>query len=184
MTDGLLLSHRVFGAIVLALVSTSCQGATGSFTVSLSREDLQEQIDQRFPVSRRAGLIDVTFSDPRVNLVTGSDRIGLALKLASRLPFVGSLDGHLEVSGLIAYNQETRQVFFHEPRIDLIEIDGVDPKTVGATQNAVQAVARAVLSGVPVYTLEQRTLKEAAMQYLLKSVRVRDGTLILEMALR
>ncbi len=174
---------RFVHAILVATICIGCQNASPSITISVNRHELQERLDQRFPISRKTVLIDVTLRDPEVILSEGSDRIGVALDLAGSLPLLGAVGGNVGVSGLISYRQETKQFFFHELRIDALEIKGIHAGIVATVRNAVEAAAHLALAELPVYTLDQRTFREIAAERVLKSVRVRDGKLYLELGL-
>ena len=53
------------------------------FELRVTQQDLQERLDQKFPLTKKyLFLVDVTYSNPRVTLVSGTDRVTFSLDAA------------------------------------------------------------------------------------------------------
>jgi len=80
----MMLIRRVPAAAAVLLVLAAgaayflLRGET--YEIRLTEQELQERFDQKFPISRKYLLIfDVTYSNPKVHFVEGSDRIQFGL---------------------------------------------------------------------------------------------------------
>ncbi len=168
---------------VVCIALTACTDSSRSVIVSVDRAELQERVDVRFPIANSTLLTNVVLQDPRVMLTDGSDRLGIGLSIGASLPLLGTVNGTLVVSGELAYDSQSKGFFLYRPRLDTLNIDGIGPTVTATARQGIESAAHLALAELPIYTLRARTLQEVAAGHVLKSVRVRNGKLYLELGL-
>lgn len=174
---------RVCGVLVL-LAFPACV-----FTHRLSQRDLQERLSQRFPVTRSATVASITLQNPLVTFPGEDGQLGLRLTVEGRGMGL-SANATVQVEGRVTYNAETGSFFLNEPRtVKLLSVSGAEGESAQrpidgplgvVLATAVPAVVNEVLNTVPVYTLDPAKRDEARVKAHLRSVRVRDQSLIIE----
>lgn len=146
------------------------------FVVTLSEAEMQERIEEMFPVDRQYLLVlTLQLSDPEVNLVEGDDRIRYGMRASLAVPAVGPLTGTGRVSGRLRYDAESRQLFLDDSRVEEIQIDGLPEMYRGPLRQVADLVASQQLDRHPVYTIEEGWLAELPGPVVLRDVRVGDG---------
>lgn len=173
-------------AAALALTAgclAGCVGRPPTLTLSLSREELQQAVSERFPVKREELLASVTFRDPQVILREGDNRVGIDLEARIKLPLVRAVQGRAAAVGEVAYDPATRAFFFRNPEITRLDLSGPAEEFREPLTQAVEQFAAPVLEETPVYTLKDRSTEEKTAGYLLRRVSVRDGKLHLTLGL-
>jgi hypothetical protein len=176
-------SPGALAALVLAaltLLASSC----GTYTVVMTRDDLQRRVEARFPVERDLPLGSLTFSNPVVRLDPGSDRIGLRMDAeAAAIPLAAALigpvrRGSVELSGGLRYEPATAELFLASPRVESLSIDGIPPRLSEDLKVLLTGLGVDLLGNRPIHKLEGRNLREKAAILALRSVEVRDGRLV------
>lgn len=165
-------------AIALA---TACDGERISVTVDESI--VQQEVERKFPLERDLNLAVLTMTSPRVDLSSGSDRVGLSVDLELRRSGGAlAIKGKGKVSGPLRYSREDATFYLQEPRIEQLELP---LKLMRAERrekllDTAGAALGEALGDVPLYTLRD-TSRDRAAKALLRQARVKDGKLVLEL---
>lgn len=147
------------------------------FVVVLSEEDLQERIEEVFPVERQyLVLLTLRLSEPEVLLVEGADRIHYRMRASLAVPGLGQrLSGTGRVSGRLRYDRETRDLFLYDSVVEEIEVDGLPQMYQAPLRSAADWIARQRLDRHPVYTVDEEEVGQLPGPVILRDVRVGDG---------
>ena len=147
------------------------------FVVVLSEENLQERIEEVFPVERQyLILLTLRLSNPEVGLVEGSDRIHYRMRASLNVPGLGQpWSGMGRVSGRLRYDRESRDLFLYDSVVEEIEVEGLPQMYEGPLRSAADWIARQRLDRHPVYTIDEETLGQLPGPVILRDVRVGDG---------
>ena len=170
-------------AALAAGVCGSC--ASGVFRKELvfHREELQKKIEREFPLQKKKSLITATFSEPAVLLDEGSDRMGIGLAVKVALPGGKNFHGNVEADGELQYKPENGELFVFNSRVHQLQIPELPDRYRGPVQEVVARAVKHYLSSVLIYQLKQDDFKHSLARLVLKSVRVEEGNLVVEIGL-
>jgi len=173
----------VSGVLILGLIAGLMAIRGKRYVVELTQEQIQTELDARFPVEKGHLLVLVlTLSEPEVVLPEGSERITFGLSANVSIG-VGekpkSLGGRGTVSTALRYNPENFSFYSTEPVIEQLEIQGIPVKYVDIVNRIAGRALCERLDRAPVYTLKENRLKELAARLVLKGVTVKNGRLVI-----
>src|SRR5688500_13524187 len=77
-------------------------------TITVTREELQAEVETRFPIEKSELLYTGRLSEPRVLLNPQTDRIGIGVSIDVSSPVVKSLTGKGEIDGRVRFDVESR----------------------------------------------------------------------------
>lgn len=156
------------------------------YVVTLSEEDLQEQLDEAFPVEQQhLVLLTLRLTDPKVQLVEGAERVHYEMRASVDLgPVARQLSGAGRISGRLRYDPDRRQLYLHESTVEALDIDGVPEEYEGRVREAATIAAREHLNRHPVYTLDEELMERLPGAVELRSIQVVDGELRVGFGLR
>lgn len=169
---------------IIAAIGAAIGGGIWAYTsarmeVSLSPEDIQSQLDQKFPIEQKFPLGSITYSNPFVSLEEHSDRVGLRLdskvNLAGKEVLQGSASGDWEIQ----YDSETKTVYFNEIDIKEFKVKGLPDTASFLLTNAAKPLLRAYLKHIAVYKLKEGEATQLFARTVLKSAEVKNGRLVL-----
>lgn len=179
---------------VLALVS-----GCSTMTLRIPRDDLQRDLAKRFPVEADKHVVVLRASDPWLEFPGRPEVLAVRLRLAAITPLDGAqLHGSTRVEGRLEYVAAEHAFYLREPRVTELFLhpprgEGAVARLMSGTKAGVglRIVERAARSAIvellkrrPVYRLDaSRSRKEAKAIRHLRSVRVEDQDLVLEVGL-
>lgn len=174
-------------AVLVGMISLIPILKQKTFVVRVSEEELRSRIEKKLPYTKKyLAIFSVTLSNPRVNLVSGSDRINMGIDAGLSVAAgeaAKAFGGQVDISGVLRYDAATGGFFLLEPEVDRLSIQGLPEKyTAGATQ-AVSSALKAFYREHPVYTLRPTDFKKAAARLLLRSVVVENEELVITLGL-
>jgi hypothetical protein len=144
-------------------------------TLDFSQEDLQQRVAAKFPLEQSLFPLSVTYSDPRIALESGRDRIGFSLTATARF-----LEGRI-AKGLVSgdvklrFDPDQAALFFDDARIERLEIEGVPHGILEKLKDLAAPLVRERFRQVPVYRLRADDLRHDIARGVIRSVRVEDG---------
>jgi hypothetical protein len=183
---------KVVAAVVVVAVVVAAVGLYfvlrgDEYELRLTQQEIQEKLDQKFPFSKRHLLLfEVTYSNPKVTLAEGSDRIRFSIDadLSNLATSDGQhLSGACEVAAGLRYDAEQHAFFLIDPEIEKLDIAGLPVELTPKVQQAMRATAEEVLTRRAAYTLRPTDPKKAAARAVLKSVEVENGVLVITLGL-
>ncbi len=170
----------VLAVLLLGVVSAALASDDLNFIVTLERSDLQQRVERLFPVVHEDALVRLQLTHPEVVLRSGSDRIGLGLRVKADL--AGQpLIGRAQVDGKLRYLKQSGEFYLDDPLIRELHVNGLEPAYRDLLLVAAQTGLQELLRLRPVYVLGQMGEPKRIMGSELKSVTVEDGQLLLEL---
>jgi hypothetical protein len=154
-----------------------------AWNIELSEAELQEKINKRVPIEKKKLLFTVLVSAIDVELKEGSDRIGLVADMEIHSPHLSSGKGRAWLDGELSYKAEDGTFYFLEPVVRAIKFENLPDKYQGLVKAIFQKAISRRLTNTAVYQLDQNKIKHKLAKALLKSVKVIDAKLVLEMGL-
>ena len=150
-------THR-WALASLALVAARSARSQPAYTVSA--EQLQEAVAQRFPLRYPvAGLVDVDVQAPRLSLLPESNRLGAAFALKAAGPALRrSHGGTLEVEFALRYEASDRSLRAHQLRVGRLDFPSLRPEVVALLGNLGPALAEQSLREVVLHRLRAQDL--------------------------
>ena len=191
--------------LILTAVATMT-GCGDGLTIRVTESELQSTVDGYFPMdcseySEREAPVKVFLTDAIVILAPGSDRFALKISVevsgdATKdegplpgpplLPRPGAREleaassaGTVTASGKLEYRSDEGAFFVLEPRIDEVNFARKPPPELEKAIRRVAAQAlKKYLGSHAVYTLSDEDSKSKAAKWLLKSVTIQDGEML------
>lgn len=187
--------------VALVLLALAGCSTKSSRTISLDRNTIQAGLAAYFPLSSdKLGdgarkPLRLTLTDPDVLLESGSDHLGLRVRVHVEflekngpplppLPDGGppkALTGTIVVRGAISYQPEKAAFFYSNPTLHELTFPQLPPQFETPVRELAEALLAKHLQANPIYTLPDSDLKSRAAKLVLKAVTVRDGKLEIEL---
>jgi hypothetical protein len=171
------LGWRAFLAFCLAWCAVLGGACSKTVRVTLDRSEIQQRVNEKFPVERQLAFSKVTLDTPEVILSEGSDRIGLDLRAHLQAPMLPPSSATITVTGKLSYRPDQRAFYLAEAKIDRLQVEGVPAQFADQARAPIESVAHGVFDAFPVYQLQGRNLQEVTAAHLLREVTVKDGKL-------
>ncbi|MDH5444738.1 MAG: DUF1439 domain-containing protein [Gammaproteobacteria bacterium] len=168
--------------LICGLALCSTKQAT-AWTISLTEDQLQARINKRIPIEKQKLIFTVRVSSLDVVLKEGSDRIGFIAGLEILTPRHSSGKGIAELDGQLEYNKKNGQFYLLQPVVRKVSFKNVPDKYHSLLKKVLQKMLQRRLANTPVYQLDQSRTPHKIAKSLLKSVKVIDLKLVLEMGL-
>jgi hypothetical protein len=168
--------------LVLVMLVAGCS----TVTLRIPRDDLQTDMAKRFPIEADKHVVILTASDPQLELLGNVNRIAVRLRLqATTTSGDSQLTGTSRVEGRIEYVEAEHAFYLRDPKVTELQMDSADHVPgVRLIERASRSAVETLLRTHPVYRLDQRrSEKEAKAIRHLRSVRVEDQDLVLEVGL-
>ena len=93
------------------------------------------------PVVKEKYLSTITLDDPRLVLREGSDRIGIDVRVRTKVPLLAEYTGRVAAAGKLAYRVEEKAFYLEDPTIEKIEIADLKAEHVEKVRAPIEAVA-------------------------------------------
>ncbi len=172
-------STHFFGPGVLVIFLAMGVAVSGcghpEIEVTLTRDDLQQKIEPKFPIEKKLLVAEVTLHSPRIYLT--ADKVGMKLSVdAVLLKF--PIHGKVDIQGTLRYESTTGQFFVSDVTVIGVEVSN---QSLGTTDKLKEMIAPLIidhLRDTPVYTLPDDTIRQQLVGRLLKKVAIRDGVLV------
>ena len=168
-----LLGAALFGLPLVA--SAGYNFWTGDYT--LTRKELQAQIDQRFPLQLRySELFEVRLGDPQLTLMAPSNRVALAVDVHIRNPIVKprQVQGVLALSSGLKFDPASSAIRLDQPTADRVELQGLDGPSAQQLQNIGALVAQELLRDYALYTFKPGDLRRFGKTFEPGAITVLD----------
>lgn len=174
------MKNRVL--ILLSFLLLSTQNAH-AWTVELTEDELQAKINRALPIEKKKLLFKVLVSSMDVELKEGSDRVGLISGMEIRTPHLSTGKGKAYIDGKLAYNPADGSFYFNDPQVTEVKFENIPDKYHKLVRKIFQRAITRRLAKTPIYKLNENKTKHQIAKTLLKSVKVVDQKLILELGL-
>jgi len=168
--------------LLLSLLLFGIQTAH-AWTVELTEDELQAKINRALPIEKKKLLFTVLVSSIDVELTEGSERVGLIADMEVKSPYLSTGKGRAYIDGKLAYNPADGSFYFHDPEVKDVKFENIPDKYHEVVQKIFQRAITRRLAKTPIYKLKENKMKHQLARTLLKSVKVVDQKLVLELGL-
>jgi hypothetical protein len=165
---------------LIALLNAS-NAFSFSFTKTFSESELQAQIDARMPIAQQVFLFKVLIEEPKLDLISTSDRFNIATKVSITLSPELIQRGTAEVSGSLDYRPETGSFYVSDAKIESLNIDGLSQSMQKQVKHFAQQLIAQALSEYPVYTFQDHDTQQKLAKSSIKSMQIKNETLIVKL---
>lgn len=149
-----------------------------SYTFEIKAKDLEKRIATIFPIKKKKLIFVFKISDPQVELPPEKDsKIGIGITLKVSIPGLLSAQGRGLVMGEIDYWAEEGEFYFFDPEVRKLEIDGLPRRYQSEVAELFDMIIKSALGDMCIYKFNEKDRKQAIAKRLLKSVRVEDERL-------
>lgn len=164
-------------AVLLGLVLVSNLALAFSYTVEIPEQEIQEKLAAKMPLKAKKLLAKVILSNPAVDLIKDSNRIGVAADFEARLPGIKG-KGRVNIIGDLSYNPDKGEFYLHKPEIASLTLDKLPDQYDEDIRRVLQPLAAKALEAHPVYKLKDDDLRQKLAKAVLQSVSVKNEKLV------
>lgn len=168
-------------SLAIAILSLSaCASLLGPRDMEVPLSSLQASLEKRFPFNNRyLGLFDIQLSAPRLGLQPGSNRIVTNFDAAIAPAWLKrSWQGKFALSGELGIDPVKNAVILMDPRIESLNIDGMDEKYSRQLQKISAIIAEELFRGMPIYTFEPDAFRYGGTAFLPTKINTRGNGLV------
>lgn len=163
--------------ILLGLLLASGLASALSYTMEISKSEIQQRLAAQMPLKAKKLLVKVVLTNPVVDLLKDGNRIGVAADFEARLPGLKG-KGRVNIAGDLSYDAEKGEFFLHRPEIVSFDVDKLPDQYAEDLRRIVQSVAAKALEDHPIYKLRDDDVKQRLAKAMLRSVAVKDEKLV------
>ena len=156
------------------------------YVLHIQADEIRSKMAEKMPINKTyLYVFKVTLANPRVALVQGSSRIhaGMDVMLNVRLKGLENLGGQVDISGGLRYDAPTGEFLLLEPVVERLSVKGLPESYSNKANKAIGMALNEYYQKHPIYTLRATDLKRATAKWLLKSVLVEKGELVVTLGL-
>jgi len=168
---------------VRMLAFVLCGGAFASqvlaYSVEITEAEMQTMVAAVFPVSQQSGLVDATFSDPRVR-ITSRQRIRLSLACQIKMPMQSAVMGRATIEGELHFDAQRGEFQLRYPALVSVNFATLPAEYNELVKGVISTVTEQQLPIVVLYRLDDKDLRQAMARRVLRGIVVKDGKLIAE----
>lgn len=152
-----------------------------SYTVRLTEDQLQAQIDTIMPIEKKQLMTTIRIFEPQLELVPDTNQIGIAVSLEAIAP--GGLKGaaHGRLLGSIRYEKEQGAFYISDPELAHLHFKRVPDSLNKEITRVVQLALVQALNRYPVYRFNDKDGRQKMAKSMLESVTVDDEVLLIKL---
>jgi len=172
--------HKIF---IICLFTLSSLATALPYTLKITEQELQEKLSKQLPMERQAAYISAKIYDSRVDLIEGSDQVGVYTNMD--LTVFGNIKGtgRAYAKGVITYNVEKGAFYLINPNIVSLEIENIPPDFIPDIKKIAQLSLEQALKISPFYLFNDQKTQEKMAKSSLESILVENQTLLIKMRL-
>jgi hypothetical protein len=151
-----------------------------SYIVEVKESELQAKAEELMPFTKKSFIFTVTMSSPIIDLKPNSNRIWLSCNIQIKASDITLGIGDVVFNGNLKYDNKTGGFFFYDVILLSLNIDTIPAKSFPKIKSLVEDLGNKFLVKKPIYKLKDAKLTEELTKSLLKSIRIADEKLYLE----
>ena len=163
--------------ITCLLIAMTSFANAFSYTQNFTQAELQQEVEKVMPIVKKKYFMTITLSDPKIDLIEGSDELGLKSHINVGAPGGLQGDGIVHVVGQLDYNQTEGALYFKNARLIELSLNGVPPEIQPELKKIAQSSLTRTLSQRPVYVLNDQDVKQKIAKATLQSIIVKNQEL-------
>lgn len=172
--------QRIF---FICLFTLSSFATALPYTLKITEQELQDKLSNHLPIERKAAYISAKIYDSRVDLIEGSNEIGVFTHMD--ITALGNIkgSGRSYAKGVITYNAEKKAFYLINPNIISLEIDNIPPDLIPEIKKIAQLSLEKALQFSPIILFSDQKTQEKMAKSSFESIQVKDQTLFIKMSL-
>jgi len=174
--------RKSMNKILFFLLLTIFVNPVNAYTLKFTEEDLQKQVSAMMPLETKQLFLTINISDPVVKLLKSENKINIKTNIEAIIPGGIKGTGNINITGTLSYNNKNGTFYFKDPVINEMNVDNVAEKYQSSIKDLAQDSIVKAMSTRPVYTLRDDNEKHTLAKSVLKSMMVKNGILIVELA--
>lgn len=169
-----------FCALLAALMLAGCATLFGPRSIDLPLSRLQASLERRFPWNQRyLELFDIQLRTPRLALQPGTGRIVMTFDAAIAPAWLKrSWQGNFALSGVLALDSAQHAVVLADPRVESLNINGVEPAHARQINKIAGLLAEQVFNNIPLYTFDPADLRYGGRSFLPTKINTYSNGLV------
>lgn len=171
---------RVIALFTLALLSQFSWSF--SYTVEITEAELQSKVAAMMPIEKSKLFVTTTLSNPVVTLGESDDQIATSVLVNVKAP--GNIKGsaHVATTGSLIYKAKEGAFYLGNPKIVGLTSSDIPESLVPKIKELSQSALAKILSSRPIYKLKDDNMKHQLAKSVLKSIKVKDHKLLIELS--
>lgn len=145
-------------------------------TLEFTQEQLQEQLNPRFPAQKCIFTACIEMTNPKLTLQDGTDRVRIETNFVATLG-KRTMPGVARVEGRPSYEKATGNFYLQEVKVTEFTMSGNAPDFNEVVKVRGPAVMAAIVNQMPLYSVKSHPKYGALAQLALRSVHVAGGKL-------
>ncbi len=146
--------------------------------ITFSKTSLQKELESHMPIIQDQGLFLLTLKDPVLDLLAAQQRLSIRTEVIVQTALGTKHQGWIKVDGKLRYKQLDHSFYIDNPRVT--EFHFVD--LPAAFKPQIQALTEDILASAiterPIYTLSDKSFEEAMAKMMLKSIIIKDNSVV------
>ncbi len=171
-------------SIIGLILFLHCGPATAfSYTLELPEAELQSKAEAMMPLEKRKYFITTILTNPKVDLISSTNEIGLTTDVQVKAPGNISGNGIVYFTGTLRYENDTGSFYFDNLNVNTLDVENIPSESLLKIKKLVESLARKYLARKPVYKFKDDNLKHNLAKAALKSIVVENEILFVELGL-
>lgn len=146
--------------------------------ILFSKANLQTELERYMPVIQQQGLFSLVLKNPQLELLADQQRLSIRSQVVLSTALGTESQGWIKVDGKLRYKQLDYSFYVDDPRVTEFNFADLPP----ALQPQIQALAGDILASViteqPIYTLSDQSMQEALAKMMLKSIIIKEDSVV------
>ncbi len=176
------MKYKLRASLILTTVVLlgACASLFGQRNVEVPLALLQEKMAERFPFnSRYLEIFDIHLSNPKLSLQPDTNRILTTVDASISPSFLKQgWTGSFTVSGRLTVDSERRALVLAEPRVENLNMPGLDNRYGQQVVRIGNLLAEEVLRNLPLYTFTEDKFRYAGTSFTPTKITTRNNGLV------
>ncbi len=169
---------KVFFFLIFLFLLGSCIQQEGiGFTVALTPNQINSQLQKYFPLEQELKIGKIILKDPQIISIGKEDKINLGLSFAYKVPLLPTVKGKIAIAGGVKYNPEKKALFLKSPELKDFEVfNRRVPSLLSAEgERLFKDVISYIFDRVPIYKFDEKSIYGK----FVKDIQVKEGKILI-----
>ena len=175
---------KLYLSFILPLIfAISCvkKESLTSYSIEITPNMIDNYLKKEFPIEKKLKIGKLILKDPEAQVEQKEDKIRIGTTVVLKLPFVSKQTGKVYISGKVAFNQKTKELFLVNPSIDKLTLNNSNllKYLPSEGKQILSNVIKEILSQVPIYKVDDSSITGK----LVKDIKIQNGKLLITFGL-
>lgn len=150
--------------------------------ITFSKDSLQTELERHMPVVQHQGLFSLTLNEPLLELLADEQRLSIRSQVLVNTALGTVHKGWIKVDGKLRYRQFDHSFYVDEPRVTEFHFLDLPAAFKPQIQALVEDVLTSTITEQPIYTLSDQNFQEAMAKMMLKSITIKENSVVAALA--